>query len=87
MLQNAYLDAKIGVDPAENEARKEWWVVAFGIIEVADRQRREECAGSDVGRGDEVRVALEELRVPRAPGRLDLATFESGKMFQFFVKC
>ena len=25
MLQNAYLDAKIGVDPAENEPRKEWW--------------------------------------------------------------
>ena len=25
MLKNAYLDAKIGVDPAENEARKEWW--------------------------------------------------------------
>ena len=28
MLQNAYLDAKIGVDPAENEPRKEWCVVA-----------------------------------------------------------
>ena len=27
MLQNAYLDAKIGVDPAENEPRKELWVV------------------------------------------------------------
>ena len=25
MLQNAYLDAKIGVDPAENEPRKECW--------------------------------------------------------------
>ena len=28
MLQNAYLDAKIGVDPAENEPPKECWVVA-----------------------------------------------------------
>ena len=28
MLQNAYLDAKIGVDTAENEPRKEWCVVA-----------------------------------------------------------
>ena len=25
MLKNAYLDAKIGVDPAENEPRKECW--------------------------------------------------------------
>ena len=25
MLQNAYLDAKIGVDPAKNEPPKEWW--------------------------------------------------------------
>ena len=24
MLKNAYLDAEIGVDPAENEPRKEW---------------------------------------------------------------
>ena len=24
MLQTAYLDAKIGVDPAESEPRKEW---------------------------------------------------------------
>ena len=27
MLKNAYLDTKIGVDPAENEPRKEWCVV------------------------------------------------------------
>ena len=25
MLQNAYMDATICVDPAENEPRKEWW--------------------------------------------------------------
>ena len=28
MLQNAYLDGKIGVDTAENEPRKAWCVVA-----------------------------------------------------------
>ena len=28
MLKNAILDAKIGVDAAENEPRKECWVVA-----------------------------------------------------------
>ena len=28
MLKNAYLDAKIGVDPAENEPRKEGCVAA-----------------------------------------------------------
>ena len=27
MLKNTYLDAKISVDPAENEPRKEWQVV------------------------------------------------------------
>ena len=35
MLQNAYLDAKIGVDPAENEPPKECCVVA-GISLIAD---------------------------------------------------
>ena len=28
MLQNAYLDVKIGVDTDENEPKKEWCVVA-----------------------------------------------------------
>ena len=32
MLKNAYLDAKIGVDPAENEPRKECRVVAASGI-------------------------------------------------------
>ena len=30
MLKNEYLDAKIGVDTAENEPRKEWWVMCRG---------------------------------------------------------
>ena len=31
MRKNAYLDAKIGVDPAENEPRKEGCVVAVQL--------------------------------------------------------
>ena len=33
MLKNAYLDAKIGFDPAENEPPKEWCVVAGRAFE------------------------------------------------------
>ena len=33
MLKNAYLDAKIGFDPAENEPRKEW-SVCFSLAEM-----------------------------------------------------
>ena len=42
MLKNAYLDAKIGVDPDENEPRKESWVVARAGVSIlrADRALR-----------------------------------------------
>ena len=33
MLQNAYLDAKISVDPAENEPRKECWCRGNGVLQ------------------------------------------------------
>ena len=47
MLKNAYLDAKIGVDPAENEAPKECCVVAVD----AGPQRGLQRAGRRARRG------------------------------------
>ena len=43
MLKNAYLDATIGVDPAENEPRKEWCAVASALVGLlsGDMQKRQ----------------------------------------------
>ena len=54
MLKNAYLDAKIGVDPAENEPRKEWWCpghhkmasdggLAWGVPQALEAPRKRVC--------------------------------------------
>ena len=45
ILQNAYLDAKIGVDPTENDPRKEFWVVA----QQRTRRRRRRCGSASRG--------------------------------------
>ena len=39
MLKNAYLDAKVGVDPAENEPPKECGVVALSLIHISEPTR------------------------------------------------
>ena len=41
MLKNDYLLAKIGVDTAENEPRKEWCVVDLQVLEAQAPQDRE----------------------------------------------
>ena len=53
MLQNAHLDAKIGVDPAENEPRREWWCRGR-LLEEKEAALREaealrETAAQDLG--------------------------------------
>ena len=46
MLKNAALDAKIGFDPAENEPRKEWCVVAGRRRSAARSWKRGTARGS-----------------------------------------
>ena len=70
MLQNAYLDAKIGFDPAENEPPKECCVAARRAgahrnhAEVP-APRREQLAPGHQARG----LQREAGQAPRAPGR------------------
>ena len=55
MLKNDYLDAKIGVDPAENEPRKECCVVAHRAADL-----------HDVGDARDLRRAELEGQLPRS---------------------
>ena len=66
MLKNDYLLAKIGVDTAENEPRKEWCVVGFKYIILSQPMASEVigvmCQAAIQLQSDDIKQA--EERVP-----------------------
>ena len=79
MLKNAALDAKIGVDPAENEPRQECWVVAerpAGGRRSRRRAARPKRRGATASTAARQRAAYLEFLEPRQI----LAKFEANFM-------